>query len=946
VGMDKCLWQRVDALFASALELAGDERQRFLERECADVDERAAVERLLAADALARSFLESRDAAAIGRDAGSDDSGEDVPSRLGPYKILGVLGAGGMGQVLLGARADDQFERMVAIKRIRKGLLLGSRTELLARFQLERRALAQLEHPNIARLYDAGQDDEGNPFLVLEYVDGLPIDQYCDQHRLSVDERLQQFRQICDAVQFAHRNLLVHRDLKPSNILVRADGRPMLLDFGIAKLLEAKATPELENDRPETRTGTRPMTPSYASPEQVLGHPITTSSDVYSLGVLLYELLTGRRPYRLASAMPYDLEHAICHEEPERPSLAVLRDPAAPDAGTAAERRRATPAVLSRNLRGDLDTLLTTALRKDPRGRYASVEALSEDIRRHLASIPLVVRPPKWRERAYKFAIRHRLGVGLAAGFVLVVGTFLALLAEQSRHTRQERDKAEQALTFLIEVFKASDPAQARGEELTAREILDGGARRIERELADQPDVQATLMDVMGRVYLNLGLLPRAERLLAESLSRRGPGDARAAAATRLNLCELALEQADLKSGEKICRQALNEAQRLDFDPATQVRALGLLGTALLASGQTQEAVTLHQQALDLGRRSLPHSTEEVDWMAALAAALFEDRQFEAAEALIVDLLQRSWRADVESSVEAAASLQRLGSLLVHSGEVARAEEIFRRAFAIQEKLLDPSHPSLLASQRGIAVALQAGNQSEEALALQKAVYEKSRTRLGLEHPQIASLLADMAITLGKLGRFDEAIPKMMEATAMRRRILGEMNREVALSVLAIGNLHRLAGHLSEAERWYRQSHEMLRALVGDEDYDISFPLLAYARLRSDQQRLDESIVHYRHALVIRRRNSKAERWRVSSIEAELGAVLLRAGQTREAEELIARSYNAILEKYGPRTYMLERPLKELANLYDTLGRPEQADIARSALDEPSQRLPWAVQRL
>ncbi len=381
----------------------------------------------------------------------------ELPKRIGPYKVLGVLGEGGMGRVLLASRADEQYQRLVAIKTLRaarggQALEDDRRAELLARFDLERQALAQLEHPNIARLYDAGRDEGGDPYLVLEHIDGVPLDVYCDEQKLDVAARLRLFLEVCAAVQAAHRNLLVHRDLKPSNILVTREGRPMLLDFGIAKLLDpGRGAGSQAGEILETREGSRPMTPGYASPEQVKGEPITTASDVYSLGVVLYELLTGRKPYRVTSWLPHELEKAICEVEPEKPSTAVFRttgksrsrDGAALPADEVARRRGTSAAALARHLRGDLDTLLYTALRKDPDRRYASVEALAHDIAAFLAGRPLLARPPSAWYTLRKFAARHRFGMAAALALAGLLVAFLAILAVQGRaHPRRARQGA------------------------------------------------------------------------------------------------------------------------------------------------------------------------------------------------------------------------------------------------------------------------------------------------------------------------------------------------------------------------------------------------------------------------------------------------------------------------------------------------------------------------
>ncbi len=434
------------------------------------------------------------------------------------------LGEGGMSTVYLAVRADDAYQQKVALKVLAYG---ADRSDLSARFRAERQILASLDHPGIARLLDGGTTDDGRPYLVMEYIEGAPLDQYCDQHRLGLDARVDLFRQVCAAVQYAHQNLVVHRDIKPSNILVTADGVPRLLDFGIAKLLEGA---ELPGAIEATMTGQRLMTPQYASPEQVEGGAITTATDVYSLGVLLYVLLTGHLPYRLPGTSSDALQRAVVEQDPERPSTAVGRatregsprpsERAAGEGPTQealSEARGLRPPQLRRKLRGDLDNIVLMALRKEPERRYASVALLSEDLRRYREQLPVAAQPDTLGYRARKFVGRHKAGVGAAAvGLAMILGLAATMtvqavrLARQRDEIRAERDKALKLTGFLEQVFAGSDPSEARGETLTAREILDKGAARAMAELEDQPETQAALALVIGKVYQSLGLNDRA----------------------------------------------------------------------------------------------------------------------------------------------------------------------------------------------------------------------------------------------------------------------------------------------------------------------------------------------------------------------------------------------------------------------------------------------------
>ncbi|MGH2609391.1 MAG: serine/threonine-protein kinase, partial [Tepidiformaceae bacterium] len=508
--MDPDRVRRIQELFSQALEREPAERASFLallrSQEPKLADE---VESLLAADLEVDSFLERPpgDVLAVLEKL---QPGLKPGDRIDRYAILRLLGRGGMGRVYLAERADAQYEKQVAIKVVPPGL---DTEEILKRFRRERQILANLEHPNIASLLDGGTTSDGRPYLVLEYVEGEPIHRYCDRGRVPIDGRLRLFRTVCAAVQYAHQNLVVHRDLKPSNILVTAAGVPKLLDFGIAKILESG---DDSGSTTATRTGLRPMSPEYASPEQVRGGAITTATDVYSLGLVLYELLTGRRAQALESLSLAELERAVLEREPERPSIAVgrsqahARSAARATAEAVAAARASSPEGLRRKLIGDLDTIVMNALQKEAERRYTSVEALSQDIQRHLDGFPVRAHPETLSYRTAKFVRRHTVGVAAGALLTLTLAAGMTGILWQARRAAQERDrarteaqKAETIAGFLTDLFRASDPNAALGDTVSVQFILERGHSRISTTLKDQPEVRATMLTVLGSVYRN-----------------------------------------------------------------------------------------------------------------------------------------------------------------------------------------------------------------------------------------------------------------------------------------------------------------------------------------------------------------------------------------------------------------------------------------------------------
>ncbi len=501
-------WPRIKELFEEATDLPSPARARLLAGEPETV--RREVESLLAADARTANFIE-KPVASIPEEFLSDREDSLIGKQLGAYRIVRELGRGGLGVVYLAARADDQFQKQVAIKLIKRGL---DTDEIQRRFRNERQILATLEHPNIARLLDAGATEEGLSYLVMEYVEGEPILAYCDRMQASLEERLRLFQTVCGAVTYAHRHLVIHRDLKPSNVLITREGEPKLLDFGIAKLVREDEASALTI--PEQRA----FTPEYASPEQVRGETMTTASDVYSLGVILYELTTGQRPYRLTTHTSAELTHAITEQEPARPSSIADN-----------ERKSTVQHQRSKLLRGDLDNIVLKALRKESERRYISVSQFSQDIANHLEGRPVIARKDTLRYRTGKFVARNRLAVAAAALVALAIVGALVVSRYQTHNARQQRDlaqrervKAERINDFLQRMLSFSNQSitsvlpVAQKKDVTVNEMLKHITPQVEDELADQPEVRGQILRTIGSAYASQGDYLSAEKYLRQAL--------------------------------------------------------------------------------------------------------------------------------------------------------------------------------------------------------------------------------------------------------------------------------------------------------------------------------------------------------------------------------------------------------------------------------------------
>src|SRR5262245_30322385 len=518
-------WSRLETLLDEALELPIERRSVLLERigrEDAALRER--IEQLLAADEAAGSFLDDGAEAWLRRGpiVSTEPGALAAGDRVGPYRVSHELARGGMGIVYRAERADGQFVQTVALKLVRRGF---DGDDTTVRFRRERQILAGLDHPAIARLLDGGVHTDGRPYFAMELVEGEPITTYCVRQGLSIETRVRLLCRTCDAVQYAHGRLIVHRDLKPANIFVTATGDLKLLDFGIAKLLSDDA-PEL------TRTGVRPLTPAYAAPEQLRGEPISTATDVYALGVILFELLTGRRPPRTS-----------IDEEPPRPSHVV-------SLGLAA---------------GDIDAIVLKALRPEPERRYIGAAALADDLDRFLTGRPVAARPEGRRYRAGKFVRRHRVGIAVAATLMLSLVGGLGATAWQARAKTLEAQKAEAVKAFLIGIFQGADPAQAAARDITLRQVLDDGAERAQRDLASQPAVQGELLTVLAGVYSELGITDRAAPLVEQALGiheRLYGTDSPLVATSLRQKAALALARSDIDAADRLARAALEMHRR------------------------------------------------------------------------------------------------------------------------------------------------------------------------------------------------------------------------------------------------------------------------------------------------------------------------------------------------------------------------------------------------
>ena len=836
-----------------AQTLPPDERLRFIREACATDSDLYAS---------AMHELESRQQW-FGADSGAEPEGaeEDADAvldlageRVGPYRIVRSLGRGGMGEVFLAERADEQFQQQVAIKLVRRGLL--SR-QVQGRLKLERQILATLNHPNIARLFDGGTTTDGTPYIVMEYVDGEPIDIYCDSRCLSVAQRLRLFQVVCSAVHRAHQNLVVHRDLKPSNILVTRDGTPKLLDFGIAKMLDDR---QMMHTMAVTQADYRVMTPDHASPEQIRGDPITTASDTYVLGVVLYELLCDCKPFTLKGNRLGDLEHAICEETPPPPSAVVqARD----DTAEIARQRGTTPARLRRELAGDLDNIVQMAMRKEAERRYSSVEQFASDIDRYLQGMPVLARADAWSYRAGKFVARHRLVTALAAAFAAVLIGFSLTTYLQSQRIAEERDvaeaersraqasqqRAEAVLQFMTDSFQLADPSHARGKEITAREILDQGAARIRTELSAQPELQATLLDTIGSVYLSLDLPGDAQPLIEQGLQvrRRLYGEQHLDVARSLySLNRVYEKKGDLKTAEQLAVDSLAINSLLKgADSLEAAGSLCRLGVIQHAKGELAHAERQFNECLRIRTARLGRDHQDITVPLDNLARIAQERgDFDTAERLYREALRIDLRTRGKDHPQYIRHLHNLATALHEKGDRDQAEPLYRQSVALFQQVLGPEHSETIQAIGNLGRLLMDRGRLDEAQEAYETALKASRKA----HPEPHVDVGYNLVNLGKLAfrreRYPEAAQRFREAldiyrvtlppghgyTAVAYTMLGRTLLELKQPREAQAELERAVDEFSKEYRdsaWYAQARAALgRSLALQGRFDAAEPAL------------------------------------------------------------------------------------------------------------------------
>jgi serine/threonine protein kinase/Tfp pilus assembly protein PilF len=895
-------WQQIQSLFEELIDEGAGDRTARLASVCGDdMELRSSVESLLKSDArredallhvigeAAESLLEAHQDRLIG-------------TRVGPYRVVSILGHGGMSTVYRGERDDSQYQQTVAIKVLQHATL---HPRLRSRLHSERHILATLDHPLIARLIDSGDLEDGTPYLVMEYVDGESIDSYCDSHTLFVRERLELFVKVCAAVQYAHRNLVVHRDIKSSNIFVTAEGAPKLLDFGIAKLL---APESLSHTLPVTRLQERILTPENAAPEQVLGRPITTATDIYALGVLLYQLLTGRSPYRLLSYSQLQLERAICMDDPVRPSQMVISKLSGEkdaDRSRLSDRRGLSPQRLRARLSGDLDAIVAMAMRKEPDRRYPSVEALADDLNRHLLGQPVRARQGDWRYNGAKFLRRHLWAVGGVAAAFLGLALFAGVMFWENHRielardaTAQERDRAQQVSAYLVDVFSQADPFKAQGKEPTAKDLLDRGAEKISGNLNLQPEVRAQLLESIGLAYRRQGLSERAIPLFEQAVAIRRqerPLNNGHVAVALANLARALTDAGHLISAEGYLDQAVALSESGGDAQAVQTAdILVQFGDfAINAKSDPPRAAQLFGKALNIYRATIGNKNLQVaSTLNGLAAAALWMDDYPLAEHYQREALDIFQATVSRNHPDNAVALATLGNIITQRGKYAEAEQVLNEALQIERNVFGADNQRIATIEADLGTLYDREGDTTRAIAATQTALKITRDRLGSSHYLTGYYLDALANFFLKANDLPTAEADARQALAVYAQALPVRHLYVASTHQLLGEILLRRGSLPTGEAELRAALDMTVGLAGPDS------------------------------------------WRTARSEASLGWALIQRDKAAEGEPMLLAARSKLLATMGPEHPATQQASARLVEYYRTHHRDAEAARVLAAPDK------------
>jgi len=812
-----------------------------------------------------------------------------IGREIGAYRITEFIGRGGMGTVFKASRADGEFQQEVAIKLIKTGI---STENTILRFKIEREVLAGLQHPNIAHLFDGGVTKDGMPYLIMEYNDGMPIDKYCDEKRLTLSERLDLFKDVCAAVQYAHNKLIVHRDLKAQNIYVTREGVVKILDFGIAKLLDPG---DQKISTVETLPGQKIWTPQYAAPEQVTGEPVSTATDIYALGILFCKILTGTYPYDLEGKNLAEMERIIKNSSPLMPSQAIkqLEDPE-----RCAANRNTTVKGLQNTLQGDLDALISKSIRKEPEYRYQSVKELSDDIDRFKTGIPLIAREGTYRYRIGKFIRRNKASLAAAASFLIMIMLFAGIytwsITEERNVAQMERDKLEQVVNFMSELFEAGNPVEAQGESFTAIDLLEMGVERA-GTLNDQPVLKAELLSVIGSTYRGMNKPEEAKPLLEEALQ---------------------------------IQRAYWETDHPDI-----ANTLNTLGSVHWSDGKAEQADKYLWEALEMRRRLYGNIHPDVfTSMNNYALVLLDLGKLDEAEKLYLKTLEARKKYYGEMHAKVGVSLNNLAFFLQRRGKYQEAEKYFRETLAMWRELQGEEHSDVGIALNNLGSLLRQMGNYKEAEQMLKQSLEIRKKVYGPDHLKVGNVLNNLALVLKDKQAYNEAMDYAQQSFDLFQNYHKSDHNNTAIALSILGLISSENGRFEDAENYLLESLHMRNRLYPDDHLQVAISRGHLGKLYNDYEMPDSAEPVLRKALAAYEKFYSTNSPEVASIKGVLGTSLLLQKKYSEAESLFQKDYQVLKKIPDVDSKRLEKALNRLINLYEEWKKPQSAEKFRQEL--------------
>lgn len=847
-SQDREYWEIIGYLYESASELPVEDRKSYIADHAPSDEMKKELLSLLDVEDESTTYFNSLSEKLI--EPAFDELIDLPPSsgKVNNYKILEKIGRGGMGSVYLAERCDKTYESYVAIKILRRGL---DSEDILDRFKIERQILAHLNHPNITHLLDGGIASDGRPYFVMEYVKGKPITEYCNDNRLTIKERVKLFMKVCDAIAYAHQNLVIHRDLKPGNILVTDEGIVKLLDFGIAKLLDENLGPY------HTITGAdkRYMTPEYSSPEQVLGKQINTASDVYQLGLVLYKLLSDNIPFTFQNDSITERERVILEQLPDKPSQAFGQQS---DLTIASDQRSATPERIQSEIKGDLDTIILKALHKDPDQRFSSVVEFKEDLLRYINGMPVQSRGDSLLYRSKKFINRNIVPVSVAGGFMLMLIIFGFFynhsITEQRNQAQQEALKASQVTSFLIDLFEANDPALTGGEDLTAWELLEYGEERIEI-LEGQPEIQAQMYDVTGQIYRKIGEFEKSENLLNKALNLRTNlyGENHQETLSTYDMLGLLLsDQGRFSEADSLLRYTLKVRENSSqYKSPSTADTKSNLAYVLRRTGDYDEAEELYRSSLDIRRQAYGNKHElTIESMSSLGVTLLNVANYTEAENIFREVLDSRKELLGPVHPDLAMSYNNLGALLLLRGNFVEAIEMFEEALAMRKKLFDEVHPKIALTSNNLAIAYGETGEYEvsdqylnEALSAREKLFGSDNVNTAISKFSYAQLKL-------KTEKPDEALYYAQTANNIFQENLSENHSFTARSLITIGKAYMMLGDIEIAGEYIEQGFRKVEEIHEENSLELALAQWDYAAYLFETDQTEKANIFAQQSII------------------------------------------------------------------------------------------------